>query len=131
MSAASPLSPLVSPIPGAAHRELGGVQLDVVNAGAARVKRTIYPAGFRWSRDLKPLLGMDQCMHAHIGFLAQGSMHIHYGDGCVSEYIAPAVFAIEQGHDGWVMGDEPAVLIEFDFERETAAKLGMPEKHQH
>jgi hypothetical protein len=38
---------------------------------------------------------------------------------------------IEAGHDGRVIGDEPAVLIEFDFEGETAAQLGLPERHQH
>jgi hypothetical protein len=39
--------------------------------------------------------------------------------------------AIEPGHDGWVVGDEPAVLIEVDFERDTAKRLGMPEVHSH
>lgn len=29
------------------------------------------------------------------------------------------------------MGDEPAVLIEFDFEGDTARRLGMPEVHSH
>jgi hypothetical protein len=29
------------------------------------------------------------------------------------------------------VGDEPAVLIEFDFERETVSRLGMPESHRH
>ena len=38
---------------------------------------------------------------------------------------------IEPGHDGWVEGDEPAVLIEFDFENETARRLELPEKHAH
>ena len=31
---------------------------------------------------------------------------------------------IEPGHDGRVIGNEPAVLIEFYFEGETAARLG-------
>jgi hypothetical protein len=29
------------------------------------------------------------------------------------------------------VGSEPAVLIEFDFERETIRRLGMPESHRH
>jgi hypothetical protein len=36
------------------------------------------------------------------------------------------VLAIEPWHDGWVVGDEPAVVIEFDFERTTAERLGVP-----
>ena len=105
--------------------------LDVVRTGDARVKRLIYPPKFRWSRDMKPVVGSDLCMHAHVGFLAHGEIHIQYADGCVKEFVAPAVVAIEPGHDGWVVGDEPVVLIEFDFERDTIAKLGMPTAHRH
>jgi len=47
------------------------------------------------------------------------------------EFKAPQVVAIEPGHDGWVVGEEPAVLIEFEFERETVRRLGLPETHTH
>jgi hypothetical protein len=123
--------PLLAPMPGADHRESGGVQLDVGRAGSARVKRLIYPPGFRWSTHMKPLVGGESCQHAHVGFLARGQIHVEYADGCKREFAAPQVVAIEPGHEGWVMGDEPAVLIEFDFEGETARRLGMPEAHRH
>ena len=48
-----------------------------------------------------------------------------------AQFRAPQVVAIEPGHDGWVVGDEPAVLIEFDFEQDTLARLGMPAAHRH
>jgi len=41
---------LTAPMDGAEHREIGGVHLDVARAGDCRVKRVIYPPGFRWSR---------------------------------------------------------------------------------
>lgn len=123
--------PLTAAIKGADHREIGGVQLDAVRAGAARVKRLIYPPGFRWSTHMKAIVGTDLCEHAHVGFLAHGQIHIQYGDGCVLEFAAPQVLAIEPGHDGWVVGSEPAVVIEFDFEGETVQRLGMPETHHH
>jgi hypothetical protein len=122
---------LMAPIKGATVREVGGVRLDVAPAGAARVKRLIYPPGFRWSKAMKPIVGTDRCMHAHAGFLARGEIHIEYADGCVVEYKAPQVVAIEPGHDGWVVGREPVVLIEFDFESETVSRLGMPAEHRH
>ena len=123
--------PLFAPIPGAESRDIGHVKLDVVRAGHARVKRMIYPPGFRWSKDMKPVVGSALCMHGHVGFLAHGEIHIEYGDGCIVEFAAPAVVSIEPGHDGWVVGDQPAVLIEFDFERDTTAKLGLPAEHRH
>ena len=123
--------PLLAHLKGAERRTIGGVQLEVGRTGEARVKRMIYPAGFRWSVDMKPIVGTDLCMHAHVGFLARGRIHIEYADGCVAEYKAPEIVTIEPGHDGWVVGDEPAVLIEFDFERDTVRRLGMPDGHRH
>lgn len=122
---------LLARIKGADRRTVGGVQLDVVRTGEARVKRLVYPVGFRWSVHMKPLVGTDRCMHTHVGFLARGEIHIEYADGCVVEYQAPQIVAIDPGHDGWVVGKEPVVLIEFDFERETGRRLGMPDAHRH
>jgi len=124
-------NPLFAPVKGAERREVGHVQLEVGRAGDARVKRMVYPPGFRWFVDMKPAVGTDLCMHAHVGFLVHGEIHIEYADGCVVEHRAPQIVAIDPGHDGWVVGDEPVVLIEFDFERETAQRLGMPAAHTH
>jgi hypothetical protein len=122
---------LLATVKGATHRYVGHVRLDVGRAGAARIKRMIYPAGFRWSKDMKPVVGTDLCMHAHAGFLARGEIHIEYADGCVVEHKAPQIVAIEPGHDGWVVGNQPVVMIEFDFEGDTVDRLGMPESHRH
>ena len=122
--------PLFAPIPGADTRTVGGVQVDVVPAGAGRIKRVIYQPGFRWSTHMKDKVGTDLCMHAHVGFIARGRVHVQYGDGSVAEFVAPQVVAIEPGHDGWVVGDEPAVLIEVDFMGETAARFGMSERRR-
>jgi len=122
---------LFAEIEGAERRDIGRVQLDALRAGAGRVKRMIYPVGFRWSVDMKPVVGTDLCMHAHVGFLAKGEIHVEYADGCKAEYKAPRLMAIDPGHDGWVVGSEPAVVIEFDFESDTVGRLGMPQAHRH
>ena len=122
---------LLGAVRGAVHRYVGHVRLDVGKAGAARVKRMIYPPGFHWAKDMKPLTGTDFCMHAHVGFLARGEIHIEYADGCIVELKAPQIIAIDPGHDGWVVGKEPVVMIEFDFEGDTIGRLGMPESHRH
>jgi hypothetical protein len=123
--------PLLADVTGAERREIGNVRLEVGRAGSARVKRMVYQPGFRWSVDMKPIVGTNLCMHAHVGFLARGQIHIEYADGCIVEHEAPQIVAIEPGHDGWVVGDEPVVLIEFDFEGDTVRRLGMPDVHRH
>ena len=116
---------LLAPIKGAATHNLNGVQVDVAPAGTGRIKRVIYHPGFRWSTHMKSTVGTDLCMHAHVGFLARGKIGIKYGDGTTLEFAAPQVVAIEPGHDGWVVGDEAAVLIEVDFLGDTAERFGL------
>ncbi len=127
----SRVDPLFGEVQGATRLTVAGVLIEAGPAGAARVRRVVYPAGFHWAADMKPTVETELCMHAHVGLLARGQIHIEYADGCTAQFRAPQIVAIEPGHDGWVVGDEPAVLIEFDFERETLARLGMPAAHRH
>jgi hypothetical protein len=122
---------LVAPMQNTDTREIGGLKLDIGKAGGCRIKRIIYPPGFRWSTHMKPVVNTEWCMHAHVGFLAQGRVHVQYEDVDTVELVAPQFVSIEPGHDAWVVGDEAAVLIEFDFERDTVKKLGLPEVHHH
>jgi hypothetical protein len=123
--------PLLAPMKADEHREVGGVQVDVVRTGNVRVKRMIYPPGFNWANHLRDTVGTELCMHSHVGFMAKGQINVRFADGCVVEYVAPQFVAVEPGHEGWVVGDEPAVLIEFDFEGDTVNRLGVPQTHGH
>jgi hypothetical protein len=125
------VDPLLAEIEGAERRDVGGCIVDVVQVGTARLKRSVYPVGFRWSKDMAPIVGADRCRYAHVGFLLRGEIGGEYRDGCTFSYTAPAAVAIEPGHDAWVVGDEPAVLVEVDFERETAERFGLPPEHSH
>jgi hypothetical protein len=125
------MDPLTAPIEGADRREAGGAIVDIARAANGRVKRAIYPPGFRWSTHMRPSVRTELCMHAHVGMLAQGSIAGEYADGCTFAYTAPAVVVIEPGHDAWVVGDEAAVLIQFDAEEGTAKRFGLPPEHSH
>jgi hypothetical protein len=123
--------PLTAPIDGAERKTAGGVTRDIVHVGRGRICRTIYYPGFTWEKDMHPAVKADLCMHAHVGFLARGHLEAHFPDGCRHEYVAPCVVCLEPGHVGSVIGTEPAVLIEVDFEGGTAKVFGLPEAHTH
>jgi hypothetical protein len=125
------MDPLTAPIPNADHRDVGGVHIDIVRTGSVRVGRVVYPPGFRWSRDMKPVVGTDRCEHVHVGFLARGHIQGAYADGCTFEYQAPAVIVLEPGHDAWVVGEEAAVLVQLDAEGQTAPRFGLAGEHRH
>ena len=123
--------PLLAPIDGADHQSVAGVEVDVVRAGNGRLKRLVYPPGFRWSTHLKSVVGTDRCLHTHVGFLARGHIGWTYPDGCSFEAKAPQFAVIEAGHDAWVIGDEPAVFIQWDSEEGTARRFGLASEHTH
>ncbi len=123
--------PLLAPIKGALHREIGGVTIDIAEAANGRVKRVCYPPGFRWSTHMKPIAKTELCMHAHVGFLARGRVRGTYADGCTFDVAAPRAIVLDPGHDAWVVGRDAAVLIEFDALARTAERFGLPPTHQH
>ena len=122
---------LTAPIRGADRRTVVGVGVDTMRAGRGRIKRLVYPPGFRWSTHMKPVVGTPLCMHAHIGLLARGHVRGEYADGCTFEFVAPQAVVVEPGHDAWVVGADQAVLIQFDTADETARDFGLPAEHQH
>ena len=68
------MHPVLSPIAGADHHSVAGLEVDVAKVGGGRMKRLVYPVGYRWSTHMKPVAGTELCMHTHVGFLAQGSL---------------------------------------------------------
>lgn len=116
---------LTDPMPGARRTEVGGVTVDEVPAGSGRVKRVMYPPGWRWADAMAEVTGTSTCQHVHVGCVVQGTMVVRFDDGCEVTYDAPAAVVLEAGHDGWVVGDETVVLIQVDTGPDTAERLGL------
>jgi hypothetical protein len=125
------VSGLEGPIAGSSRTEIGGLVVDDVPAGIGRIKRVAYPVGWRWSTHMRPVTGGERCMHAHVGFLVQGRMTVEYADGCTENYVAPVAVVVAPGHDGWVVGEETAILVQYDCGPDTVDRLGLPAEHRH
>ncbi len=118
------MSTLEEPIDDAKRTEIGGLIVDEVPAGDVRVKRVMYPPGWRWSERMADTTGTGSCQHLHVGFLAQGTMAVRLDDGREAQRSAPAAVVLRPGHVAWVVGDVTAVLIQLDSGSDTAARLG-------
>lgn len=85
----------------------------VVNLGGNEVIYGTFEPGWRWSEHVKPMAKTDSCQAAHYGFCQSGSMKVRMDDGTEAEIGAGDFVAIPPGHDAWVDGDEPCILIDF------------------
>ena len=89
-------------------------RVDVVNVGGATVARITLQPGRRWSEAIKPIVHTESCQVHHMGTLLSGRMHVVHDDGSEADVEPGGVYNIEPGHDAWVVGEEPAVAVEFD-----------------
>ena len=87
---------------------------EVMRLGESLVGRLTVEPGWRWSEHMGPIAGTDSCQARHLGVMVSGTIHIVHEDGSESDAHAGDVYSIEPGHDAWVLGDEPAVALEFE-----------------
>jgi hypothetical protein len=100
----------------------GGVEIEVVQLGDVKVKRATYPVGWRFSRDM----GAPKCLDTHVGYALSGRIMVELDDGTRFETGPGAAFMIPAGHDAYVVGDEPAVIVQFDEGESAASRFNVP-----
>lgn len=94
------------------HGKVDVVQMDDVVVGLMT-----YEPGWRWSTDVKPIAGTDDCQYHHIGYTLSGRARAQMRDGAELELGPGDVFEIPPGHDAWVVGEEPWVSVDFEAMR--------------
>jgi hypothetical protein len=88
-------------------------QLDILKIGNAEIGRLTLQPGWRWSEHVKPLAGTDLCLAPHFQYHVQGTLHVVMADGTEFDADPGDVTALPQGHDAWVVGDEPVVVVDW------------------
>jgi hypothetical protein len=87
-------------------------QVDVVRLEGFTLGRLTFQPGWRWSTDIKPVVGTETCQVSHVGYAVSGRLGLRLPDGREEHVRAGESYTIPPGHDGWVEGDEPFVCIE-------------------
>ena len=90
------------------------VMVDTIKIGEMAVVRQTYQPGWQWSKHMKPLAGTDSCQVHHFGVWISGRMRVKTDDGQETEFGPDDVSDIPPGHDGWVVGEEPAIFYAFE-----------------
>ena len=88
--------------------------MELVDLGSVKAARLTVQPGWSWSSCIKPVVGTDSCQANHVGAVVSGRFHIKHNDGSEIDLGPGDAYVCEPGHDGWVVGDEPCVMLEFD-----------------
>ena len=86
---------------------------EILGVGGVEVGRLVFEPGWRWSADVKPLAGTSSCEAPHFQYHVAGRLAIRMDDG--TEIVAGPgdVTSLPSGHDAWVVGDEPVIVVDW------------------
>src|SRR5512141_1720420 len=88
-------------------------KLELLTIGGAVIGRAILEPGWRWSTSVQPIAGTKSCEAAHFQYHLSGTLRVVMDDGTELECKAGDVSLLPIGHDAWVVGDEPVVIVDF------------------
>ena len=88
-------------------------QVDLLNIGDGVVGRLTLQPGWRWSEHVKPIAGTESCEAPHFQYHLSGRLHVVMTDGTEFDAEPGQVTALPSGHDAWVVGDEPVVVVDW------------------
>ncbi len=88
-------------------------KVDLVNIGGGSVGKLVLQPGWKWSLHVKPIAKTKLCEASHFGYQVSGRIHVAMADGTEFDVGPGEVTAIPPEHDAWVVGNEPAVIIDW------------------
>jgi hypothetical protein len=87
-------------------------RLELVTMGGITFGRATLQPGWKWSTCVKPLAKTESCEAPHLQYQVSGRLHVRMDDGSEQEFGPGDVAQLPPGHDAWVVGDEPVVVID-------------------
>jgi hypothetical protein len=87
--------------------------VEMVHLAAGDVGRYTFQPGWHWAESVKPVVGTESCQVEHLGYVISGQLRVRHNDGTEVSLNTGDVYRIAPGHDGWTVGDQPAVVVEF------------------
>lgn len=94
-------------------REFPKGRLELIKVGGAMIGRAIFEPGWRWATSIQPIAKTKSCEAPHLQYHVAGVLKIRMDDGTEFEGRPGNVSLLPSGHDAWVVGDEPVVVVDF------------------
>ena len=87
-------------------------RLELVSLGGVTFGRATFQPGWRWSTSVKPLVNTRSCEAPHLQYHISGRLHVVMDDGSQEEFGPGDVSLLPPGHDAWVVGEDPVVVLD-------------------
>ncbi len=94
-------------------RKLGNGKIELAKLGDAVIGRMTAEPGWKWSKDVRPVVNTNSCQITHTGYIISGRMRTRMDDGTEQEFGSGDAMYVPPGHDMWVVGNEPVVALDF------------------
>jgi hypothetical protein len=107
-------------------REFPRGRLELIKIGGATIGRAIFEPGWRWVTSVQPIAKTSSCEAPHFQYHVSGILRIRMDNGDEFDCKPGDVSLLPSGHDAWVVGDEPAVVVDFQgmLDYATEARRG-------
>ncbi len=86
--------------------------VELVTIGDITFGRATLQPGWRWSTCVKHIAKTESCEAPHLQYHVAGRLHVKMDDGTEQEFGPGDVSSIPPGHDAWVVGNEPVVVVD-------------------
>ena len=88
-------------------------RVDLVKIGGATVGRAVFEPGWSWSASVQPIAKTASCEAPHFQYHVAGVLRVRMDDGSEFDCRPGDVSLLPSGHDAWVVGDEPVIVVDF------------------
>ena len=95
-------------------------KVELATVGTVTFGRADLEPGWKWSESVKPIVKTEYCEAPHVQYHVSGRLKVRMVDGSEQEFGPGDVEIIPSGHDAWVVGEEPAVVIDISGMKEYA-----------
>jgi hypothetical protein len=102
-------------------RKFTNGKIELANLGDTTIGRMTLEPGWKWSKDVKPIVNTISCQMMHTAYGISGRLRVRMDDGAEAEFGPGEVSYVPPGHDAWVVGNEPFVAVDFTGLKQYAA----------
>ena len=94
-------------------REFPRGRLELIRTGGAAIGRAVFEPGWHWAASVQPIAKTASFEAPHFQYHVSGQLAIRMDDG--TEIVAKPgdVTSLPSGHDAWVLGNEPVVVVDW------------------